>query len=121
VKYLTPYVVRQLIDRLIAAGTLPEPKEYSVVWPDLAAPSDKDKAEVLKAYMEAFSKYVAGQVDMLIPPEVFFKMFVGLDADEIKEIISQAEERQEEFDEEQEELMGDEDEETQEDEEDTTD
>jgi len=105
-KYLSPYVVRPLIERLIAFGILPEVENYFIEWPDLATPSERDKAEVLKAQVEAFSKYVGGNVDMLIPPEVFFKMFMGLSEAEIKEIMDQAEERQKEFEEEQAELMG---------------
>lgn len=104
-KYLSPYVVRPLIDRLITFGALPEIEDYQIVWPDLASPSEKDKSEVLKAKVEAFAKYVAGSVDMLIPPEVFFKMFVGLDEAEINEIKSQAKLLQRELEEEQEDLV----------------
>ncbi len=98
-KYLTPYIVRAVIDRLINLGVLPEPKQYDVKWPDLDTPSNKDKAEVLKAQMEAYAKYVQGDVDMLIPPEALFKMFVGMDEDQIKEIMKLAGERQDEVDE----------------------
>ena len=103
-KYITPYIVRTVIDRLIAFGVLPEPVQYDVEWEDLSAPSELDKASVLKAYMEALSKYVGGNVDQLIPPEVLLKMFMGMDEDEIKNIMEQAKERQDEFDEEQAEL-----------------
>ena len=109
-KYLTPYIIRPLIDRLIAFGTLPEPKEYDIEWLDLDAPSDKDKAEVMKIQVEAFGSYVQKDVEMLIPPELFLKMFAGMDADEIKEIIEAAEGRQKEVEEaqkkEQDELRG---------------
>jgi len=105
-KYLSPYLIRPLIDRLIAVGVLPEPKNpYDVIWPDLAQPSEMDKANVLKARVEAFSKYVGGSVDMLIPPEVFFKMFMELDEAEIKEIVDAAKKRMDEFEEEQRELQ----------------
>jgi len=103
-KYLSPYIIRPLVDRLIAYGVLPEPKKYEIIWPDLAQPSELDKATVLKARVEAFSKYVAGGVDLLIPPEIFFKMFMDLDEAEIKEIIKAAEKRQKEFEDEQAEL-----------------
>lgn len=85
-KYLSPYLIRPLIDRLVATGVLPEPEEYKVVWPDLDAPSDKDKAEVLRTEVEAFSKYVAGGVDALIPEEIFLKMFAGLTSEQVEEI-----------------------------------
>jgi hypothetical protein len=107
-KYVSPYIIRPTIDRLIAFGVLPEPKEmYKIVWPDLEAPSEKDKAEVLKAQMEAFSKYVAGNVDELIPPEIFFTMFVDLTPDQVKEIMAAAEKRQEDLEVDEEELEQD--------------
>lgn len=103
-KYITPYIIRPLIDRLIALGILPEPEKYDIKWPDLNIPSDIDKAEVMKTVSEALSKYVDGNVDMFIPPEIFMKLYMGFDANQIKEIMEQTEERQEEFDDEQEEL-----------------
>ncbi|NIP37254.1 MAG: DUF1073 domain-containing protein, partial [Thermoplasmata archaeon] len=70
-KYLTPDVVRPTIDRLIAAGVLPEPKQYDIVWADLNALSEQEMADVLFKRVEAFAKYVTGNVDTLIPPEEF--------------------------------------------------
>lgn len=103
-KYLTPYVVREVIDRLIAFGVLPEPEKYDVEWPDLNTPSDADKADVLKTLTEALAKYMAANVDQLIPPEIFLKKFMGMNEDEIKEIMDMVEERVKEFEEEQAEL-----------------
>lgn len=102
-KYLTPYLIRPTIDRLIAFGILPEPKEYFVRWPDLDAPSEKDQADVLAKKMEAFSKYIAGGVDSLIPPEEFLTMFANLSVDEVKQIMGAALAREAEFDKEAEE------------------
>jgi len=98
-KYLSPYVVRPLIDRLIILGVLPEPKdmEYNIVWPDLDTPSDQDKADVMGKQTEAFSKYVNGGVDALIPEEIFLKLFAGLSADQVKEIMEAAQKREKEL------------------------
>jgi hypothetical protein len=96
-KYLSPYVIRPLVDRLIAFGTLPEVDSYKIVWPDLDSPSDMDKAEVLAKLVEAFSKYVAGGVDALIPEEIFFSLFVGLDADQIQAIKDAIDEREQQL------------------------
>jgi len=95
-KYLSPYMIRPLVDRLIEVGVLPQPTEYTVHWPDLSAPSDMEKAEVLSKITEAFAKYVGGNVDMLIPPEEFLTMFAGLDEAEVKQIMDAALQRQEE-------------------------
>jgi hypothetical protein len=79
------------------AGTLPEPSQYSIHWPDLSAPSDQEQAEVLDKKVQAFAKYVGGNVDVLIPPEEFLTMFVGLDPEEVKQIMDAASQRQEEL------------------------
>jgi len=102
-KYVSPYVIRPVIDRLIVFGVLPEVKEYDIEWSDLDTPSDMDKAEVLAKKMEAYAKYVGGGVDALIPEEIFFKMIVGLDADQIEEIMKAVEERESDLEGEEEE------------------
>jgi len=96
-KYLTPYVIRPTIDRLIAFGVLPEPEEYQVQWPDLESPSDKDKAEVMGKVVEAFAKYVGGNVDQLVAPETFLTMFANLEPDQVKEIMDAARQREREM------------------------
>jgi hypothetical protein len=71
--YCTPMVVRPFIDRLINIGCLPEPKDgYKVVWPDLNVATEDDVAKVALNRTDAFSKYVAGGVDVLIPPRQYF-------------------------------------------------
>ena len=96
-KYLTPYVIRPFIDRMIAIGVLPEPKQYDIDWADLNAMDELESADVLSKQVEAFSKYVAGNVDMLIPPEEFLTMFAGLDAEQVKQIMDAALKRQEDM------------------------
>ena len=97
-KYVTPYIIRPFIDRLIAVGVLPEPKDgYTVEWPDLDSPSDLDKAEVLVKITEAYSKYVAGGVDQLIPPEEYLTMFGKLSTEEVEQIMDAALKREEEM------------------------
>ena len=107
-KYITPYIIRPLIDRLVATGALPEPKEYDVVWNDLNALSEMEQAEILAKQIEAMAKYVTGGVDMLIPPEEFLTIFAGLPADQVKLIMDAALKRQEEQAAEEEERMAEE-------------
>jgi len=85
-QYLTPYVIRPFIDRLIAFGVLPEPVEYFVDWPDLNAPSDNEIAETAVKKTDAMSKYVAAGVDTLVPPKEYFVMFLGMTVEEAEQI-----------------------------------
>ena len=95
-RYLTPMIVRPLIDRLIAFGILPAPSEengYTVEWPDLNKQTDKEKAEVLKLLVEAMARYIMSGLDQLIPPREFFLNFVELDEELVDAVLEAAEER----------------------------
>lgn len=84
--YVSPYIVRPFIDRLMAFGVLPEVENYVVDWPDLNAPTDEDKANVAKILTEALSKYVGGGVDSLIPPMEYLTKILGMTQEEAEAI-----------------------------------
>jgi len=85
--YVTPYVIRPFVDRLIAIGVLPFVEEYFVEWPDLATQTDNEKAEVAKSWAEALAKYVAGGVEEVVPIEEFLSLFGGLPVAQINQIV----------------------------------
>lgn len=89
-EFAEPSIVRPLADTLILYGVLPAPKEdYSVLWSDLWAPSEKEKAEVGKIRAEALAAYSRDPVSQeVIPPEPFSRYFLGLDDGQI-EIIGE--------------------------------
>jgi hypothetical protein len=89
--YLTPLLLRPFVDRLIAYGALPEPKEYFVDWPDLSTPSDKDKSEVARNQTEALAKYVGADVHMVFPPKEYFMEIFELEEDKAEAIVKAAE------------------------------
>ena len=82
-EFAEPLIVRATVDRLIELGVLPPPKSkdgYSVVWVDLWAKSDKEKAEIGKIRAEALKAWTANPVAMdTVPPEAFNRLFLGLD------------------------------------------
>jgi len=84
--YVSPMLIRLFINRMIIFGVLPEVKEYKIKWPDLDAPSDKDKAEVSKIKTEAFAKYVQGDVDSLIAPKEYLMKIHDMTEEEANEI-----------------------------------
>lgn len=84
--YLDPLVIRPLVDRLMMLGIIPMVEEYLVVWNDLDAPSEEDKANVAKIKTEAISKYVMGGVADFIAPEEYLDIFLGLTSEEINVI-----------------------------------
>jgi hypothetical protein len=88
--YLTSQIIEPLIDRFILLGILPEVDDYIVFWPDMNAPSDKDKAEVTQLQTDALAKYVAGEVDNIVPPKEYFMMFLGKTEEEAAALVQAA-------------------------------
>ena len=84
--YLTPFVIRPLVDRFMAVGALPFVEEYHVKWPDLSTPSDRDKADTANIRTEALAKYVQGDVETLVPPKEYMKVFLEMDEPQIMAI-----------------------------------
>jgi len=84
--YVSPYIIRPFIDRMMAFGVLPEIEEYTVDWPDLNAPTDEDKANVAKALTEAMAKYVTAGVDTLMPPMEYLTKVLGFTQEEAEAI-----------------------------------
>ena len=70
---LTP-MIEQFIRRMQAAGII-EPGEFEIEWPDVAAPSDKEKVELLKAYTAAMREAFAAGVQGLF------------EADELRRVV----------------------------------
>jgi len=109
--YVSPYIIRPFVERLIAFGILPEVKGYIVDWPDLNAPTDEDKANVAKSLTEAMSKYVSAGVDTLIPPMEYLTMVLGFTQEEAEAIEKAAlkytaeQEEEEEIEEPEEEIV----------------
>lgn len=90
--YLTPTVLSPFLDRLIMTGCVPKPEQYLVSWPDLNAATDDDIAKIALARTEAFAKYVAGNVDSLIPPRQYFTLTHRMSEEEAQAVIDASDE-----------------------------
>lgn len=90
-KYVTPYILEPLIQRLVAFGVLPEPQEVLIDWPDLNTVSDKDRADTAAKQATALSQYVQGGVDVLVPPFHFLTEVIGMEDDQARAIVDDAE------------------------------
>lgn len=88
--YLTPRLVRPLVDRLIELGVLPE-AEYEVKWPSLEELDPKEASEVAKNKTEAMTKYAAAGVEAVMGPRHFLTLVLGFTDDEADDITKEAE------------------------------
>lgn len=76
-KYLTAFMIRPTIDRLIDIGVLPEPKQYIVSWPNLNELTEEEKMRTAKLKTESLALYNSGGVEGLMMPRQFLTMVLG--------------------------------------------
>lgn len=80
-------ILRPFVERCMKYGALPMEEDYIVEWSDLFSASEKDKAEVGRVRAMAVREYTQNPIaQSIIPPKAFYKLFLGLSVDEIKEL-----------------------------------
>jgi uncharacterized protein len=86
--HTSPIVIRPFVEHLVKVGALPEVEldEIKIHWPDLNAPSGKEKADVAAKITDALYKYVVGRCFEIVPPEQFLSMILRLDVAEVNAI-----------------------------------
>lgn len=80
-------ILRPFIDRLIELGVLPKPQteDYSIMWSDLFAPSEKERAETGKTRAAAIQQYLQNPMATeVVPPKVFLKYLLGFDKQQLE-------------------------------------
>lgn len=83
-----PQIVRPFVDICIKYGILPD-EAYDVLWQSLHTTSDKDIAEVGRIRAAALQAYVANPAAYeIMPPEAFMKFLLGLQPEEINEVLA---------------------------------
>lgn len=89
-RYITPMIIDPVLQRLIDYGILPDtkkPRGWCVEWPDAMEATGAEKADLAAKLTEALAKYVAGGVDVLIPPLEYLTLICGLDDETAQSII----------------------------------
>lgn len=87
-EYAEPFILRPVIDKLMEHGILPNVKGYNVMWEDLFAPSEKDKAEVGQLRASSLKEYSTHPfASEILPPEVAFKLILGLNQEQVEEAM----------------------------------
>jgi len=87
--FAEPMILIPFINRCVEYGVLPKPKtdEWTVLWSDLFAKSEKDQAEVGRIRATALREYTLNPYAVeVVPPEAFFEYFLGLTPQKINHI-----------------------------------
>lgn len=97
-RYVTPKVLCSFINRLINLGVLPKPRDkgYRIYWPDIYALSGMEQADILLKRTQAYSAYVSGGVEQMVPPLDYMTKFDNMEEEEAKAIVEAAEQLAEE-------------------------
>jgi uncharacterized protein len=83
-----PQIVRPFVDICIKYGILPD-EAYDVLWQSLHITSDADIAEVGRIRAAALQAYVANPAAYeIMPPEAFMKFLLGLQPEQINEVLA---------------------------------
>lgn len=82
-----PQIIRPFIDRMIKYQVLPKPASdrYTIMWSDLFAPSEKERAETGKTRAAAVQQFLQNPIAVeLIPRDAFVEFFLGLTKEQIE-------------------------------------
>lgn len=86
--YITPHIIRPLIDRLIQAGAVPKPPDgYTVKWKPLATLTEVERAQVGKDLTEALARYSTAGAEALVPLPEFLGKFLGFSFQQVEAIM----------------------------------
>jgi hypothetical protein len=85
--YITPKIIVPFVDRLIELGVLPEPKGYSVQWPDLNALTEEQKAAIALRRTLTMARYATGGTDAVMAPRDFLMRIMGFTETEASAIV----------------------------------
>jgi len=90
--YCEPFILRQLIDKLINLGILPEVEDYHVVWPELIDSSELDKASAIERRTSAITKYADSfAAQHIFPPKFYFTRILDMGEEDAQQIIQEVE------------------------------
>lgn len=86
--YITPHIIRPLIDKLIQAGAVPKPADgYTVKWKPLATLTEVERAQVGKDLTEALARYSTAGAEALVPLPEFLGKFLGFSYQQVEAIV----------------------------------
>lgn len=86
--YVDPFIVRPFVDRLIAAGVLPEVDDYTVAWNDLNTMTDEEKANVGLKKAQSLMQYTTGGCETVIPVREFLTICMNLSDEQADSVIA---------------------------------
>ena len=93
--YLTPYLVRPFLTRLVQIGALPPPRDgfFKVEWNDLNTMTELEKYSVAQTRLSIIQTYVTtNELKELLSPKDMMQLFAGMTEQEAEGLLRSAKE-----------------------------
>lgn len=93
ISYLTPFVVRPVVQYLIRYGMVDMPynKDFHVEWPDLSTDTQAEVYEIRAKQLEFISSYKSNGINEFMCPTDYFVKFCDMTEAEVKTMLKNAE------------------------------
>lgn len=100
--FCTPKIIVPFVNRLIAIGVLPVPKDgYNVQWPESEALGKKDKAAIALQLTQAITAFASGGGENVMPLLDYYVHILEMDEDVAQQLVDDAKEELEQKQDEQ--------------------
>lgn len=90
--FAEPEILRPVIDALIFHGVLPEPinGDYTVVWPDLFALGQQEKADIATKVTQSLATYInAPGASSVVPESMFLMKVLGWTQEDVDQALAE--------------------------------
>ena len=89
-EFAEPNILRPFINKCMEHGILSKVAEYFILWADIFAPSEKQKAEVGEIRAKAMKAYADSLfASEILPPKLAYKILLGLTEEQSQELIDE--------------------------------
>lgn len=94
-EHAEPTILRPFINLLMKYGILPAVDDYNVMWDDVFAPSEMDKAKVGKERSDALKTYAdSALASAVLPPPLALRYLLGLNEEQVQEVLKAMKEQE---------------------------
>ncbi len=88
--FIIPSIIVPFINRLVQLEILPEPKQFSVNWPDIATVTDQEEAQVGLTITQMLAAYAQSDIASIITPRDYLVRICKFDSAETDEMLDNA-------------------------------
>lgn len=89
--YISPYIIRNFISRVMGFGILPFVESYLIFWPDLNTSTNTEKADLAFKRTQAMAQYaMTPQLASIMTPLHFYTIILDIPQDQAEAILAAA-------------------------------